>query len=242
MVRHADTNNNIGSTRLGRPKLKERERAIELRTQGLTYSEIRKEVHVAKSSLSLWLGDVGLSQKQTQRITDKKRAAQRRGAAARRTERLDRTATIHTQSTIRMKKYLTDPLFLIGVALYWAEGSKQKEWNVSQPVAFSNMDVRTHQIMLLWVEKYLAVQREKLTYQLTIHATADVPHAVSYWKSHLALSAVRFKTYNKNNIPKSSRHNAQKQYYGVLRVVVPMSTDLNRQIAAWIDGMIQYVR
>jgi len=38
-----------------------RERARELRKSGQSYSEIQKEVHVAKGTLSLWLRDIKLS-------------------------------------------------------------------------------------------------------------------------------------------------------------------------------------
>ncbi len=54
------------------PKNDKREIAIALRKKGLSYREILKRVFVAKSTLSLWLGDVGLSKKQKQRITQKR--------------------------------------------------------------------------------------------------------------------------------------------------------------------------
>src|SRR5207247_3622548 len=48
----------------------ERERAIELRRHGLSYREIRAQVPVAKSTLSLWLRQVGLANAQRQRLAD----------------------------------------------------------------------------------------------------------------------------------------------------------------------------
>jgi hypothetical protein len=49
-------------------KRREREQAIAFRQQGLSYSEIRQRVPVAKSSLSVWLRQVGLSEWQRQRL------------------------------------------------------------------------------------------------------------------------------------------------------------------------------
>jgi len=45
-------------------KFKEKEKAIKLRKRGFSYSEILREIPVAKSTLSLWLRSVGLAKKQ----------------------------------------------------------------------------------------------------------------------------------------------------------------------------------
>ena len=45
------------------PKTAEKARAIQLRKQGKTYSEIMKEAPVAKATISLWLHDVQLAKK-----------------------------------------------------------------------------------------------------------------------------------------------------------------------------------
>jgi len=62
-------------------KADEQKRAIGFRKKGLTYNEILKRVPVAKSTLSLWLREVGLAKRQRQRLTEKRKAAQLRGTA-----------------------------------------------------------------------------------------------------------------------------------------------------------------
>jgi len=52
-------------------KLQEKEKAILLRKEGLSYNEILKQVPVAKSSLALWLQSIELSEKQKQRLIEK---------------------------------------------------------------------------------------------------------------------------------------------------------------------------
>src|SRR5947209_3500636 len=49
-----------------RPRAKDdlRQHAIDLRRQGMSYREIREQVRVSKSSLSLWLSDVSLTEEQ----------------------------------------------------------------------------------------------------------------------------------------------------------------------------------
>lgn len=73
-----------------------KEKACALRRQGYVYSEIRKQIPVAKSTLSLWFRDVGLAEPQKQRITQKKRETQAKGARAKHEQRVKRTLEIKT--------------------------------------------------------------------------------------------------------------------------------------------------
>ena len=127
---------------LGKAKLKERQLAIDLRTQGLSYNEILKKVPVAKSTLSLWLRSVGLSKQQEQHLTEKRRAAQLRGAEARHRQRLDSTARIMESARKDIFNLTAREKLLIGAMLYWAEGSKQKEGNWGVGIQFGNSDHR----------------------------------------------------------------------------------------------------
>ena len=229
-------------TIIGVAKHKERQQAIDLRMQGLSYSEILKRVPVAKSSLSLWLHSVGLSKTQHQRITEKKLAGMKRGWETRRRQRVERMKDIHVEALREAKRFLKDPLFVLGTALYWAEGTKQKEWNKSQLISFSNMDPRMHDVFLLWVEKYFHQNRNDLIYQLYIHPSADISHAAKHWKTSLKITPQRFSVYMKPPNTRSPRHNQGAQYHGLMRILIPQSTDLNRRVSGWTDGVLQFLR
>src|SRR3990167_9065647 len=110
------------------PKIQEKEKAILLRKEGFSYTEILEQVPVAKSSLSLWLRSVGLSKKQKQRLTDKKLASIKRGWAKWHQMRVDKTNEIKKESIKEIQELRVGvrDLWLIGVALYWAEGSKER--------------------------------------------------------------------------------------------------------------------
>ena len=121
-------------------KLKEKEKAIQLRKKGYSYSEILKEVYVAKSTLSLWLRYVGLAKRQKQRLTQKRIEAQKRGAKIVRERRERLVKEIKELARRDVKKITKRELWLIGVGLYWAEGSKQKSNNVSARISLGNSD------------------------------------------------------------------------------------------------------
>ena len=119
---------------------------------GETYSEILKEVKVAKSSLSLWFRDVGLAKKQVQRITAKRYAAQKRGAEARHLQRVVRSKDIYAKAVREVGSLSRRELWLVGTALYWAEGSKQHEHTPSVGTIFSNSDIAMHWLFMRWLD------------------------------------------------------------------------------------------
>ena len=77
-----------------------KQKAIKLRQIGRTYSEILKEIPIAKSTLSLWLREVGLSKKQVQKITQKRIEGQKRGAQAQKNKRINKQKEIISQHSM----------------------------------------------------------------------------------------------------------------------------------------------
>ncbi len=107
-------------------KSAEKERAIRLRKEGKTYSEIMAEISIAKSTLAEWLKSVQLAKPQKQRLTKKRKEAALRGAESRRKTRLTEVKGLEVKGVADIDQISNRELWLIGIALYWAEGSKQK--------------------------------------------------------------------------------------------------------------------
>ena len=106
-----------------------KEKAIRLRREGETYSEILKIILVAKSTLSEWFKEVSLSKSQAQILTEKKLAAARKGGEAKRSQRILRMKLIREDALKDIKRISKRELWLIGIALYWSEGSKEKDYH-----------------------------------------------------------------------------------------------------------------
>jgi hypothetical protein len=121
------------------PKLEERDKAVELRSKGYSFSEILREVPVAKSSLSLWLRKVHIKKSQKYRLNLKQITFRKLGAKAKRKQRIEKTKEIVRSAILDINPITDRELFLMGVVLYWAEGAKQRN-AVSQVVEFSNSD------------------------------------------------------------------------------------------------------
>ena len=131
-------------------------------------------------------------------------------------------------------------LWLIGTALYWAEGAKQKEHAVSTAVRLSNSDPRIIKIFLIWLSEICEIPRDKIQFRIELHETARhrLDEIKQYWAKVVKCSVSDFQktTWKKHNI-RTTRKNIGKDYYGLLRVIVRKSTNLNRKIEGWSQGI-----
>lgn len=221
-------------------KLQLKNQAISLRLQGLSYSEVLRHIPVARSTLSLWLRSVSLSQRQKQRLTEKKLAAILRGGLRKREQRLKLTEQIKKQARSEIIQIDEEKLFLMGVMLYWAEGSKAKEHNPSQCTTFTNSDPLMIKVFLKWLFTILHVPQGEVIVELVIHRSHynRVVQVKEYWSRTTGLPLAKFdRIYYKRDKPLTKRKNVGEVYYGLLRIRVQRSTNLNRKIAGWIEGI-----
>lgn len=219
-----------------------KEKAINLRKEGFSYSEILSQIFVAKSTLSLWLRSVGLSKKQKQKLTEKKLAAMRRGAIAKKNQRIQLSKKIKKESRAEIKSINKKELMLIGTALYWAEGSKEKEHNISQGIIFNNSDPFMIKLFIKWLKEILKIKIDNVRLEIYIHENSknNINEVIKYWSNMTELAETKFNNiYFKKNKISTKRKNIGKNYYGLLRVKVKKSINLNRKISGWIEGILE---
>ncbi len=221
------------------PKVQEKEKAIKLRKEGYSYSEILKEIPVAKSTLSLWLRSVGLAKKQKQRITEKRIAAALRGAKAKKAKRIALVKEIKDKARKEIKEINRRDLWLIGTALHWAEGEKEKEYKTGTGVYFSNSDPKMILLFLKWLKIIFSINNSDLVYELYIHETANLRNAQLYWSDIISIPIEKMRVYFKKNKINTKRKNTGDSYYGLIRIKVNKSSGLNRKITGWIEGICE---
>jgi len=224
-----------------RAKLVERRKALELRKQGFSYSEILRKIPVAKSSLSLWLRSTRISKSQEYRFKKKIIANGKLGAIAKRKQRIEKTERIKDGAISEIKQVGDRELFYMGIMLYWAEGSKSRGTNISQGVDFSNSDPDMCRFFVNWLQTSLKIKPERIGFCIYIHESQrnKSDEAPDYWSNIVGFSKDKFnKTcFTKTVYPRKHKRKDKGNYYGQLRIKVRKSTDLNRKIAGWIDGI-----
>lgn len=218
-------------------------KAVALRKKGLSYSEILRQVPVAKSTLAVWLHSVGLSKKQKQRLTDKKIASALRGGARKKEIRIQKTQVIFQEAAKDIKSISQKELFLIGVVLYWTEGSKEKEQHPGSGVQFCNSDPYMIKLFLKWLYDICKISKKRIDFDIYIHENSknNLESVIDYWSKHTGFTKEIFKhIYFKKNKIKTNRKNIGNSYYGVVKIKVKSSSDLLRKIAGWIQAINRY--
>lgn len=222
----------------------EKKKAIALRQQGKTYSEILEVVHVSKSSLSLWLQHVGLAQAQKQRLTIKRKAAQLRGGEARRNKRIADTQEMFHSAQKELGHISKRDFFILGIALYWGEGTKEKKHRPSERLCFTNSDQNMVRIFMKWLRVFLKVQDDDIIIDIHVHENHKIriQELRKYWLdiTKLRTENIGSTVYKKHN-PKTVRKNTGESYNGLVAIKVRRSTMLNRRIQGFINAIVATV-
>jgi hypothetical protein len=182
------------------------------------------------SSLSPWIRDVPLTDEQRAALAARSEAGVAAAAIVNRTRRIARQQTIERGAEAEIGSVSDRELFLLGVAIYWAEGVKAKPWAPSRGVALINSDPAVVRLFLAWLE-LLGIASSQLELRLSIHESADVHAATAFWAAVTAIDAELFArpTLKRHN-PKTVRYNTGDSYVGCVVIKVRRSTDLNRRI------------
>lgn len=209
-----------------------------LRQEGLSISEIIKKTGVGKSTVSNWCSDILLSESQITRIKEKmnKRGQIGRIIAAenRKRERIARMSTYCRTGKEKIEKINKNELFLVGTALYWAEGGKKQ-----RKVTFINSDLRMILVWLRWVNVCLEIPNDRLVARLEINDQyrSSEREVIKYWSTKTGIPKAQFtKTSFKHTILQKKYSN-NDGYYGSLQITIKRGTNLNYEILGYIQGL-----
>lgn len=213
-------------------KLDMRTRAIALRKKGLSYNEIRKQVPVSKSSLSLWLKYVRLSPKHRARLYTKQIQILSRGTPSQVERRKNEIVLITRDARAEVSFPLSFETYrFLGAALYWAEGSKTKSFTVA------NSDPTLIAFMIRWFEKMFDISPSVLKAHLNIYSQQNELEVKQFWSD---ITRIPIENFGKSFIkPTNKGFKKNNLYYGTIKVYVPKGTDMRHKTLAWIQAALQ---
>ncbi|MGW6491323.1 hypothetical protein [Streptomyces sp. NPDC055056] len=218
-----------------------RTRARELRLQGWTYDRIQLELGCSKSSISLWVRDLPTPERR-KRTREEASAIAKRGWEVTMRLRDEERRRTKEAAAAEIGALSDRELFLLGVGLYWAEGSKTKPHLTQERVTFINSDPRMIEVYLAWL-RLLGVTPDRLRLHVHIHETGDVEGAERFWTERVGTDATALgKTYLKRHNPKTNRKNLGQDYRGCLVIRVLGSAELYRRIEGWWYGIVLSAR
>ena len=219
-------------------RVQDKQKAIELRKQGYSYTEIMNQVSVGKGTLSSWQRLLDLSDEQLldleRRSKDKRDKGRSKAVLVNRAKRFSRVELAEKEALQEFESYKDDSRFIVGLSLYWAEGTKR-----DGSVSFINSDPDMVVFMIEWVEKFLKIDRNSLKFRLFIHLPYKNENLESFWSEKIGIE----KRYFQNTIYKPTMHNVKKRpnYKGCFRFYYSKIHDL-RKIIMWQKLLVNYLK
>ncbi len=191
-----------------------RDKAIQLRVNSqLSYSAIRKQLKIAKSTLSYWLREYPLSKEKIielqQKGWSKGEAGRERFRVSMKKKREEREQQVYERMKKKMGLLHSDWFVAAGIMLYWAEGDKKNPHRIS----IANTDTRMITFFMKWLEICLDIPRTECRIQLHLYENMDIAQELHFWKNTLQLQNFQFYKPqirqlmpNSFSYPEASRH------------------------------------
>lgn len=223
----------------------EKEKAIQMRKQGASFSDISTDLGVSKGTLSKWLQDILLTEEEILNIRrvgwEKGQVSRDRYRKAMKEKRERSEAELYKKILERFNEISENSLFIAGLTLYEAEGDKKSRSDIS----FTNTDPRMLVFFICWAEKFLNIPHDSFRVQLHLYENMNIFGEEEYWLLQLRLKReqlwkTQIRPIGKNSFTyqNSSRHGTCKVYYGS----VPKKTELRLSIQAFFDTYSTHMR
>lgn len=167
---------------------KDKEKAIKLRLQGCSYSQIKEKLGVSKSTLSGWLSDYPLSPERIKKLRDWNPRRIENFRNTMRKKRETRLQKVYYKVKKDISKLSKRDTFIAGLFLYWGEGSKTFKCET----ALSNTDPAVLKFFIKWMD-LLGIPKDKLRVKLQLYSDMDIEEETFYWSKKLGMSIGSFK-------------------------------------------------
>lgn len=168
-----------------------KEKALKMRREGMSYSQIKAVVKVSKGTLSDWLKNISLPEERIRELRDFNAIRIekcRNTKALKRNNRLELVYRKVEKDIGTFKNMSEREIFLFGLFLYWGEGSKTDSYCIE----ITNTDPSMIKFALLWF-KTIGVNKEDLKIRLKIYKDTDKEYVTNYWIKVLGVDKTQFR-------------------------------------------------
>ncbi len=209
---------------------KDKKSALQLRSLGKSYNEIKKLLGVPKSTLSDWLSKNQSSIKIKHRLSEnsqKKNTIRIRSLNKIRKKNLDKLYQEAREEAKKEFEYFKfHPLFISGTTIYWGEGDRSSR----HLIRVGNIDPFMIRLFVKFLREVCGVSKIKIRAHILIYPDLDAEKCKNFWIERSGLSAENF---NKT-VAIEGRHKTRRIPHGVCYVGIS-STYLKEKMNIWLS-------
>lgn len=219
-------------------KSKQKFEAIELRSNGESIKSIAKKLNVSVGSVSVWCKNVVLTIEQLKTLEknahDPNYGKRLQNSQKQRNQKEFKIQNLLDIGEKEIGKLSKRELFLVGIALYWAEGFKK-----DTQVGFANSNAKMINLYLKWLYECCDIKKEDLIARITVNISHKnrSDEIQDFWSKSTGIPLENFRKPFYQQFKWKKIYENPNDYYGVLRIKVRKSTDFLRKIHGWIKGL-----
>lgn len=218
-----------------------KEKTVQLRKNGYSYTYIINKTGVSKSTLSGWLAKIPYQpNKETIDTIGKARAASGLAKSRLKLESIEKACV---QAKDDIGKLSKRDLFMLGLGLYLGEGSKS-----NNNVRIANSDYRVILFAIRWFHEALGLPKKNFSLRVHTYPDSDEKEVFKFWSKVTGFSAGQFmksqvdyregkKVSKKGKLPYGTAHlsvrSCGQKEFGVF---------LSRKIEAWSEEIFNNKR
>lgn len=169
-------------------KNKEKNLAINLRKRGQSYNQIKRELGISKSTLSLWLRKYPLSTERMMQLRDYSEVRIEKYRATRKRTRDAKIAAAYLLQKKQIVPLSNRDVTIAGFFLYWGEGSKTKD----NTLAVTNTDPIMLKFFIFWLESHFNISKKDLKVSIHLYSDMDARKEIRFWSEYLKIPAEQF--------------------------------------------------
>ena len=156
--------------------------------EGYSYSQIKKELGVSKSTLSAWLKYYPLSDERIAELTSKNHQRIENYIKTRRAQKEKILKEFYDREKSAIFPLSKRDLFIAGLFLYWGEGGKTKE----SELVFSNTNPAMVKFYMYWMGKSLGFEKQKIKIKLHLYKDMLIEKEINFWSKELGVNKSQF--------------------------------------------------
>lgn len=208
-----------------------------MRKKGASLNEITKILKSPKSTVRYWCRDILLSDAQQKRLYNKQKIAGIKAGENIRRKRISITRALFKEGVREIGLISKRDLWLIGTALYWAEGYRKGNGEFG----FTNSDPNMIKVIIDWLLGVCNVEKERIHLRVCVNSIHKkrINEIQKFWSKTTGVHLNQFSKPTLINITNKKIYYNSSKYFGTLRIKVRKSTNLRRKIMGWIGGLIR---
>ncbi len=211
-----------------------KEKAIKLREKGYSYSLIKEQLGVSKSTLSCWLSKISYTPNEETR--KKIGLARNNSIVTRNKKRLLIYKQIELQAKKEIGKISKRDLFMLGISLYIGEGAKTQKI-----IRIINADPRVINLAIKWFCEICNMDINNFSLAIHLYPDNNIQESLKYWHKQ---TKIPLKQFGKTQVDKRKKKNIvriNKLPYGTAHLTIrsngkkELGVLLFKRIEFWMD-------